>query len=246
MRKPAAAFSLAMHVIAAIILFTITFPGAVPRIVPQAVHIFMPTLRPFKNDGGGGQRQPLPATRGRAPEVVARRVFVAPMVTRMETPKLVVLAALTEAPEYNISVPQVGDPLGAMGFPSGGPGGPVGIGDHGTDGIGNKNGPRQGGPHPPPVSVYTGKLTREPQLIYKEEPEYSDEARKARHEGTVLIDMDIDASGRPVNIRVIRGLGLGLDEKALAAVAHWKFRPAMAGDRAVAAPARVQVSFHLL
>jgi protein TonB len=83
-------------------------------------------------------------------------------------------------------------------------------------------------------------------LIYKEEPEYSDEARKARHEGTVLIDLEVDASGRPVNLRVVRSLGLGLDEKAMAAVSHWKFRPAMAGNRAVTAPARVAVSFHLL
>jgi periplasmic protein TonB len=244
MRKPAAAFSLAMHVIAAILLFTITFPHAVPKIFPPAVRIFLPApQKVLSKDGGGGQRQPLPATKGRAPEVTTRKVWVPPMVIRNESPKLVLVAALSEAPDYNINAPQIGDPLGRAGLPSGGLGGPVGIGDHGTGGIGDKDGPRQGGFR---QASYTGKLTREPQLLYKEEPEYSDEARKARHEGTVLIDMDIDANGRPVNIRVVRGLGLGLDEKAMAAVSHWKFRPAMAGDRAVTAPARVQVSFHLL
>jgi periplasmic protein TonB len=236
-----------MHVVAAILLFTITFPGAVPKLLPaSATRIFLsPPPKVLQKTGGGGQRQPIPAKKGRAPEAVARKVWVPPMVTRNDTPKLVVIAALAETPEYNISAPQIGDPLGRLGLPSGGIGGPGGIGDGGRDGIGPGDGSRQGGVHPPPTA-YTGKLTRDPLLLYKEEPEYSDEARKARHEGTVWIDMDIDASGRPINMRVVRGLGLGLDEKAIAAVAHWKFRPAMAGDRVVTVPARVQVSFHLL
>jgi periplasmic protein TonB len=244
MRKPAAIFSLAMHVVAAILLLCITFPGAVPRAIPAAVHLLAPLPpRPAKPDGGGGQRQPLPPQRGRAPEVTVRKVFVPPMVTRMESPKLVVIAALADTPEFNISAPQIGDPLGSVGTLSGGIGGPVGIGTHGTGGIGVGDGPHQGGR---PGGGVMPKLTREAVLVYKEEPEYSDEARQARHEGTVLIDMEIDASGRPINLRVVRGLGLGLDEKAMAAVARWKFRPAMAGDRAVTAPARVAVSFHLL
>jgi protein TonB len=244
MRKPAAAFSLAMHVVAAILLFTITFPNAVPRMVPESVKIFLPTpLKNLKKEGGGGQRQPMPATKGHAPEIVARKVWVPPMVVRNEAPKLVVLAALTEAPEYNISSPQIGDPLGRLGLPSGGSG-IAGIGDGGPGGIGPGGGSRQGGPKS--SEVFRGKLTRDPELIYKEEPEFTDEARKARHEGTVVIDLDIDTNGRPMNIRVIRGLGMGLDEKALAAVGHWKFRPGMSGNQPVAAPARVQVSFHLL
>jgi len=245
MRKPAAVLSIALHLIAAILLLSITFPNAVPLLTPAPVHILAPLPEHlFKKDGGGGQRQPLPPKRGHAPDVIPPRVFVPPMVTRMESPKLVVLAALTETPELNIAAPQIGDPLGKSGIPSGGFGGPVGIGNHGTGGIGDGNGPRQGGPRP--SEIYTGKLSRDPEVIYKEEPEYSDEARKARHEGTVLIDLEVDPTGHPVNLRVVRSLGLGLDEKAIAAVSHWKFRPAMAGNRAVTAPARVAVSFHLL
>lgn len=241
--KPAAAFSLAMHILVAIILFSVTVQYTVPDHRPPVIKILAP-LSPFKRDGGGGQRQPLPAHRGQAPKAVARKVWVPPMVTQIETPKLVVVAALSEAPDYNISAPNVGDPLGHLGIPSAGSG-LNGIGGPGKDGVGVGNGPHQGG-NPMPIPIYRGKLTRDPQLIYKEEPEFSDEARKARHEGTVIIDLDIDANGRPVNIHVVRGLGMGLDERALAAVAHWKFRPAMAGDRAVAAPARVSVTFHLL
>ncbi len=90
------------------------------------------------------------------------------------------------------------------------------------------------------------KLSRQPQVIYKVEPEYSEEARKMHFQGTVILAIDVDANGVPANMRVVRAVGLGLDERALQAVAKWKFRPAMSGDHAVTAPALVEVSFHLL
>ncbi len=243
-RGPAATISIAVHIVFAILLFCLSFPNAVKPIMPSVVHLFMPPppLKSVKPDGGGGQRQPLPAVKGHAPEIV-RKVFTPPMVVRNEAPKLVVLASLADAPESNISSPQIGDPLAGIGAISGGFGGPVGIGNGGTGGIGNGNGPRQGsgGSSGPAV-----KLTRDPELIYKEEPEFSDEARKARHEGTVVIALEVDTNGRPINIRVVKGLGMGLDERAITAVSHWKFRPAMSGNHAVVAPALANVSFHLL
>jgi len=244
-RTSAAAVSIAVHIALAIALFCVTFPAAVRPVIPHVIHLIAPTPRPLKTpqtDGGGGQRQPLPAVKGHAPEMV-RKVFTPPLVVRKETPALVVLASLEEAPETNISSPQIGDPLAGIGAISGGFGGPVGIGNGGSGGIGNGNGPRQGsgGASGPRV-----KLTRDPELIYKEEPEFSDEARKARHEGTVVIALEVDTTGRPINIRVVKGLGMGLDERAVTAVSHWKFRPALAGNRAVVAPALANVSFHLL
>jgi TonB family protein len=249
MRKPAVALSVAMHVIAGVLLFFITFPNSVKPILPAAIHLFAPApLLPYKNEGGGGQRQPLPATRGHAPTAVTPKVWTPPMTVRNETPKLVLLAALSEAPEYNISAPQIGDPLGKLGLPSGGIGGPVGIGSGGPGGgIGPGNGSKLGsGPGSRTGGGPAVKVTRDPQLIYKEDPEYSEEARKARHEGTVILEIEVDTNGRPINIRVLHGLGLGLDELAMAAVARWKFRPALSGDRPVTAPAVVHVNFHLL
>jgi protein TonB len=246
-RAAATTISIAVHITFAILLFCLSFPNAVKPIMPSVVHLFMPPQpKSLKPDGGGGRRQPLPAVKGHAPEVVVRKAFTPPMVVRSEAPKLVVLASLADAPESNISSPQIGDPLAGVGAISGGFGGPVGIGNGGTGGIGNGNGPRQGsggsaGPSGPPL-----KLTRDPELIYKEEPEFSDEARKARHEGTVVIRLEVDTNGRPINIRVVKGLGMGLDERAITAVSHWKFRPAMSGNRAVVAPALANVSFHLL
>jgi TonB family protein len=88
--------------------------------------------------------------------------------------------------------------------------------------------------------------SRWPQLVQKIEPEYSEPARKARFQGSVLLACDVGTDGRPRNIRVVRGLGMGLDEKAMDAVATWKFRPALLNGRPVAAPITVEVNFRLL
>ena len=87
---------------------------------------------------------------------------------------------------------------------------------------------------------------RPPVLLYKKEPEYTAEARKAKYQGTVLLDVVIDVSGRVGDVHVARSLGLGLDEKAIEAVKQWRFRPAMKDGRAVSAPLEVEVTFRLL
>jgi TonB family protein len=87
---------------------------------------------------------------------------------------------------------------------------------------------------------------RPPVVIFKKEAEYPEEARKAKYQGTVLLDVQIDDSGRPMNIRVSRSVGLGLDEKALEAVKQWRFRPATKDGKPVSAPVQVEVSFRLL
>jgi TonB family protein len=85
-----------------------------------------------------------------------------------------------------------------------------------------------------------------PQLIYKKEPEYSEEARKAKYQGTALLLVDVDASGHVTGTKVIRSLGLGLDEKAVEAVRQWRFRPGMKDGKPVAVQAEVEVNFRLL
>jgi TonB family protein len=85
-----------------------------------------------------------------------------------------------------------------------------------------------------------------PALLRKVEPEYSDEARKAKHAGTVFLVVEIDASGQVTNIQVSRALGLGLDEKAIEAVRQWKFSPGKKDGKPVAMQAQVVVSFTLL
>jgi TonB family protein len=85
-----------------------------------------------------------------------------------------------------------------------------------------------------------------PVLIFKMEAEYPEEARKAKYQGTVLLDVEVDDSGQVVNLRVARSLGLGLDQKAIDAVKRWRFKPAMKDGRPIGVEVQVEVNFRLL
>jgi len=88
--------------------------------------------------------------------------------------------------------------------------------------------------------------TTPPRLLFKKEAEYSEEARKAKYQGTVLLDVEVDVTGKAVDIRVVRSLGLGLDEKAIEAVRQWRFKPAEKDGKPVSAQMELEVSFRLL
>ena len=89
-------------------------------------------------------------------------------------------------------------------------------------------------------------MTTAPVLSFKREPEYSEDARKVKLQGVVILVIEVDAQGEPRNIRVEKGLGLGLDEKAVEAVKSWRFRPATRNGKPVTALARIEVTFRLL
>jgi len=84
-----------------------------------------------------------------------------------------------------------------------------------------------------------------PKALYAPDPEYSEEARKAKYQGTVVLWLVVDANGRPQQIRVQRALGMGLDEKAIEAVKQWKFDPARKNGQAVPVMINVEVNFRL-
>src|SRR5580692_8390676 len=99
----------------------------------------------------------------------------------------------------------------------------------------------------PPEGAYrVGAGITPPHVVSKNEPEYSEEARNARLEGTVILSLVVDASGVPRSLRVLKGLGLGLDEKALAAVGTWHFAPGQKEGTPVPILATVQLNFRLL
>ena len=76
--------------------------------------------------------------------------------------------------------------------------------------------------------------------------EFSEEARRANYQGFCLISLIVDAQGRPQNIRVVRALGMGLDEKAAEAVRQYKFKPAMMdGTTPVPVQITIKVDFKL-
>lgn len=94
-------------------------------------------------------------------------------------------------------------------------------------------------PKPDPV-LKVGAGVSAPALLYKVQPAYTEEARQAGIEGTVVLYVEINPEGRAVNPKVIRSLGHGLDEKALQAVAEWKFRPGAKDGTPVTSPRQLR------
>jgi TonB family protein len=148
-----------------------------------------------------------------------------------------------------VNMPQYGDPLAKMGPPSNGPGSGGGIGSGSGGGVGPGKGggygPGEGGGVGGGVFHMGGGVTA-PSVLYKVEPEYSEEARKAKYQGTVVLYVEVDAAGHPTNLKVVRSLGLGLDEKAIEAVEKWKFRPGYKDGKPVTVAATIEVNFRLL
>jgi TonB family protein len=85
-----------------------------------------------------------------------------------------------------------------------------------------------------------------PMLLYKKEPEYSEEARAAKYQGTVTLYVEVGPDGSAHNMRVVNGIGLGLDEKAMDAVSQWKFKPGTKDGAPVTTIANIEVNFRLL
>ena len=83
-------------------------------------------------------------------------------------------------------------------------------------------------------------------LVYKREPEYSEEARRAKYQGTFTLFIEIGTDGYADNVRTLHMLGLGLDEKAIEAVLQWRFKPAMKDGKPIRIGVSVEVNFRLL
>jgi protein TonB len=122
-----------------------------------------------------------------------------------------------------------------------GTGSTVGNGNGHSVGIGNDASPGTGtGP------IHTGVYgVHDPVLIHSVEPEFSDEARRTKFSGNVQIYLWVDELGRPSHIRVIRGVGMGLDEKAVEAVRQYRFKPATLNGKPVKVDMYINVDFNI-
>ncbi len=262
-QKKSWVMSMALQSAAVLLLFT----AASNRTVQQKVAHFIPLLDPnlaayepkqphardtMAGGGGGGDHSPLPASKGRLPKAALRQ-FTPPMaVVRNMDPKLAMEPSIIAPPDVrlpDVNMAQYGDPLAKMGPLSNGPGSGAGIGSGAGGGVGSGKGagfgPGEGGGVGGGVFRVGGGVTA-PSLLFKVEPEYSEEARKAKYQGVVLLYVEVDAGGRAQNIRVLHSLGLGLDEKAMDAVRKWKFRPGYKDGKPVRVVAEVEVNFRLL
>jgi TonB family protein len=232
---------------------------SIDLVIPVDISPYLAQLQMLKGPaadsgggGGGGQNSPLPPNKGKLPRFSMEQLTPPTPVVRNEDPELAVEPTVLVPPET--SVPQLdiaifGDPLAKVGPPSAGPGTGGGIGTGKGTGVGPGRGggvgPGSGGGIGGGVFRVGGGVSA-PRLTYKVEPEYSEEARKAKYQGTVVLAVEVWPDGGAHNIRVLRSLGLGLDEKAIEAVEKWKFVPGRKEGKPVRVAATIEVNFRLL
>jgi protein TonB len=218
---------------------------------------YMP-LSQKKNDtlsggGGGGDRDKFQAPKGRLPKFAMEQITPPAMVIRNDHPKLAVEPTVVVPPQVKIAqaaLPNFGDPKAVIpsGPPSNGVGSGGGIGSGSGGGIGSGTGPGvgpgRGGGMGGGVFKVGGGVSA-PRAIFTPDPEYSEEARKAKYQGTCVLWLIVGPDGRPRDVKVARTLGMGLDQKAIEAVRNWKFEPAMKDGKPVAVQINVEVNFRL-
>jgi len=238
--------SVIVHVaVVALILFAGTLKP-VQKAMKEFVPLFAPDLKPLQpkpkpeqSKGGGGSPQKTEVTKGEFPKV-APKSFVPP-IRPQDDPKLAVNPTIVAPDMPNINSPNFGNPLAGVGIPSAGNGIGTGIGSGKGPGVGPGSGGGIGG-----GAYKIGGGVSAPVPVYRPEPEYSEEARKAKWQGAVLLQLVVDENGVPQDIKVIRSLGLGLDQKAIEAVQKWRFKPGQKDGKAVPVSANIEVNFRLL
>jgi len=264
-KKNGALYSTAVHIMAlgAIVGLTILGRHWVKQIQkPQEVVTLIapddiPPLEPSKTQagggGGGGDRDKFQAPKGKLPKFAMQQIVPPMVVVRNENPKLTAEPTVVVPPEIHLAMnnlPTLGDPMSHLpsGPPSNGTGSGGGIGSGNGGGVGSGEGPGVGPGHGGGIgggAFRVGGGVSAPKAIYAPDPEYSEEARKAKYQGTCVLWLVVGPDGKPRDIKVARTLGLGLDEKAIEAVKQWKFEPAMKDGKPVAVQINVEVSFRL-
>lgn len=215
----------------------------------------IPPLKPSKTQagggGGGGDRDVLQATRGKLPKLSMQQITPPVVVVRNEHPKLAVDPTIVIPPQVQLAtnnMPNLGDPMSHATLPSNGTGSGSGIGSGEGGGVGSGKGPGFGPGEGGGVGggvFHVGGGVSPPRVIHQVDPEFSEEARKAKYQGTCTLGLIVGTDGRPSQIRVLSSLGMGLDEKAIEAVKNWVFEPAMKDGHPVRVEIAVEVDFHL-
>ncbi|MBI2678875.1 MAG: TonB family protein [Candidatus Koribacter versatilis] len=200
--------------------------------------------------GGGGDRDKLDASLGKLPKKSPEQITPPAAVIRNPNPALAVdpTVVMPNIPVAEPNIAALGDPKGVVGPPSNGTGSGAGIGSGSGGGVGSGRGPGVGpgwGGGIGGGAYRVGGGVSAPRPLFAPDPEYSEEARKAKYQGVVILFVVVGPDGRVHDMRVQRSLGLGLDEKAMEAVRQWKFDPARKDGQAVAVQINVEVNFRL-
>jgi protein TonB len=231
-------------------------PEKVVDLIAPSISVYTPISKK-RNDtigggGGGGDRDKIPAPKGKLPKLAMEQLTPPAVVIRNQYPRLPVEPTVVIPPEVKLPVvntPNLGDPMAkVLGPLSNGNGSAGGIGSGSDGGVGSGEGPGVGPGHGGGIgggAFRIGGGVSAPRPLYTPEPEYSEEARKVKYQGTCVLWLIIDSDGKPREVRAARALGFGLDEQAIEAVKRWKFVPAMKDGRPVAVQMNVEVNFRL-
>jgi protein TonB len=204
-----------------------------------------PPMAPLKDTmgGGGGQRGPAPVVKGQLPKF-AETQFTPPKAPPMDQPKIRMpdptIEVQTNLKMATNNMPNLGMPNSPLIGNSMGNGTGSGMGSGNGSGIGPGSGGNYGG-----GLRKVGGGVSSPVVIFQVEPEFSEEARKAKFMGIVTVNLVVDTHGFPQNVHVLRGAGMGLDDKAVAAVRQYRFKPAMEGGKPVPVELNVEVNFQI-
>ena len=203
--------------------------------------------------GGGGSHDIVNPIKGKLPKI-EDKPMTPPQVPVLDKPKIAIESAIAVQKDItlpdNPALPNIGVTKSPnVSLASNGQGGGAGMGTGYGGGLGsgtgNGYGPGSGGNAGGGLYRIGGGVSA-PVPIFQPEAEFSDEARRAKYQGVCLISLIVDAQGNPQNPRVIRALGMGLDEKALEAVRKYKFKPAMKdGKTPVPVMISIEVNFRL-
>ena len=223
-------------------------------VMPIDIASYKHTVSSTGGGGGGGAHADSPASIGKVPRFAWQQIL-APTVEIQDTPHILAIEP-TLIGDSDIKLTafdfaRYGDPNGVHGKPSGGPGDGNGIGNGHGNGIGPGDGSGLGPGDGDGVGgvgylgTGGGSVTA-PTLLSKTEPEYSEDARKARVQGTVVLRIEVNTLGQAQNVSVRQSLGMGLDDRAMEAVRKWKFNPGKVNGKPAVVVAYVEVNFRLL
>lgn len=265
-RKKSNSISVALHILAIGGIVALSITGAkVVQQKPQEQKVtlvnpdlseIMPMqpkkMQSIQGGGGGGDRDKIEAPKGKVPKTSMQQITPPAMVIRNDHPKLAVEPTVVVPPTVKLAsnMPNLGDPLSKMpsGPPSNGVGAGAGIGSGSGGGVGSGEGagvgPGKGGGIGGGVFRVGGGVSA-PRALQTPDPEYSEEARKAKYQGVCILWLIVGPDGHPRDVKVARSLGMGLDQKAIEAVKKWTFEPAMKDGKPVAVQINVEVNFRL-
>ena len=258
--KTSSAISFVFHAVVIVLVLTLALKArtgvALPTNItivpvdfkPYIPPIILPVAKAMGGGGGGGAHDIVEASKGHLPTIAKVQLMPA-QLARFDHPKLAAEPSEQVKIPDNNNLPSLGmsqSPQIAMASQGSGSGSGFGQGSGGGIGSGHGGGvgAGSGGGYGGGLMSVGGGVAA-PQLIHSVEPEFTEDARRENYQGSVSIKLIVDSQGNPQDVRLVSHLGMGLEEKAIAAVRQYKFKPAMYQGHPVSVQIVVEVDFHL-